>query len=182
MSFNPSETVAIHFTYRTLQTPDLLFNDVPIQFVTNHKHLGLTLSDNGQWCEHTDNVTQSANKILVIMRSLKFRLKRDSLNQINVSFLRPLLEYSLVVWDKCSRTEKDRLEKVQVEAARIVTGITRSASTIDLCKEIGWSMLDIRHKYQKLVLVYKIVNGQIPQYLNLTILKRYLSFRCKHKN
>ena len=81
-------------------------------------------------------------------------------------FLRPLLEYSSVVWDNCSRTEKDRLEKVLVEAARIVTGITRSASTIDLYKEICWLTLDYRRKYQKLVLVYKIVNGQTPLYLN----------------
>ena len=166
VSFNPSKTVAMHFTNTNVQSPDLLFNNVPIQFVTNHKHLGLTLSSNGKWREHINNITQSSNKILGIMRSLKFRLKRDSLNQIYISFLRPLLEYSSVVWDNCTMSEKDRLEKNQIEAARIVTGITRSASTLDLYKEIGWLTLDNRRKYQKLVLIYKIVNGHTPQYLN----------------
>ena len=166
VSFNPSKTVAMHFTNTNVQSPDLLFNNVPIQFVTNHKHLGLTLSSNGKWREHINNITQSSNKILGIMRSLKFRLKRDSLNQIYISFLRPLLKYSSVVWDNCTMSEKDRLEKIQIEAARIVTGITRSASTLDLYKEIGWLTLDNRRKYQKLVLIYKIVNGHTPQYLN----------------
>ena len=73
VSFNPSKTVAMHFTNTNVQSPDLLFNNVPIQFVTNHKHLGLTLSSNGKWREHINNITQSSNKILGIMRSLKFR-------------------------------------------------------------------------------------------------------------
>ena len=156
----------MHFTNTNVQSPDLLFNNVPIQFVTNHKHLGLTRSSNGKWREHINNITQSSNKILGIMSSLKFRLKRDSLNQIYISFLRLLLEYSSVVWDNCTMSEKDRLKKIQIEAARIVTGITRSASTLDLYKEIGWLTLDNRRKYQKLVHIYKIVNGHTPQYLN----------------
>ena len=78
----------------------------------------------------------------------------------------PLLEYSSVVWDNCTMSEKDRLQKIQIEAARIVTSITRSASTLDLYKEIGWLTLHNRRKYQKLVLIYKIVNGHTPQYLN----------------
>ena len=42
VSYNPSKFVVIHFTDRNLQPPDLLFNDVLIQFVTKHKHPGLT--------------------------------------------------------------------------------------------------------------------------------------------
>ena len=84
LSFNPTKTVAMHFTNTNVQSPDLLFNNVPIQFVRNHKHLGLTLSSNGKWREHINNITQSSNKILGIMRSLKFRLKRDSVNQIYI--------------------------------------------------------------------------------------------------
>ena len=64
------------------------------------------------------------------MRTLKFTFKRNTLNQIYNSCLRPILEYSSVVWDNCSKYEKDRLERMQLEAARIVTDATRSISTI----------------------------------------------------
>ena len=59
------------------------------------------------------------------MRKLKFTVKRNTLNQIYISFLRPILEYSSVVWDNCSKYEKDRLERMKPETARIVTGTTR---------------------------------------------------------
>ena len=57
---------------------------------------------------------------------LKFKLKRQTLNQIYVSYLRPVLEYSSVIWDNCTQYEEDILEKNQYDAARIVSGLTRS--------------------------------------------------------
>jgi len=66
------------------------------------------------------------------MRKLKLSVRRKTLNQIYVLFLRPILEYSSVVWDNCTQYEKDRLKKVQIEAARIVTGITRYITLHDL--------------------------------------------------
>ena len=92
-------------------------------------------------------------------------LKRSSLNQICISFLRPVLEYASVVWDNCTVREKESLEKNQNEAARIVTGVTRSISLENLYREIGWLTLSDRRKYRKLVLTYKIFNGQTPNYL-----------------
>jgi hypothetical protein len=35
-----------------------------------------------------------------------------------------ILEYGSEVWDNCGAVNSDRLEKVQTEAARIVTGLT----------------------------------------------------------
>ena len=53
-----------------------------------------------------------------------------------------------------------------LEAARIVTGTTRSISTIQLYNEIGWLTLEDRGKYQKFVLTFKIKNDVVPDYLN----------------
>ena len=47
--------------------------------------------------------------------------------------------------------KKDRLEKVQIEAARIVTDTTRSITLHNLYEENGWLTLEDRRKYQKLV-------------------------------
>ena len=50
VTFNPSKTVAMVFSdIKNVQLPNLIFNDVRISFVDNHKHLGLTLSSNGNW-------------------------------------------------------------------------------------------------------------------------------------
>ena len=58
-----------------------------------------------------------------------------------------------------------RLERIQYEAARIVTGLTRSVSIDKLIKEIGWLSLSDRRLFQKGVLMYKIINGLAPEYI-----------------
>ena len=62
--------------------------------------------------------------------------------------------------------KKTKLERIQYEAARLVTGLTRSISIENLIKEIGWlSLSDMRH-FQKAVTMFKIKNGLAPDYLN----------------
>ena len=62
------------------------------------------------------------------MRKLKFQLDRKSLQTIYFSFIRPLLDYADVVWNNCTQYESNELDKIQNEAARIVTGATKLAS------------------------------------------------------
>ena len=96
--------------------------------VTSHKHLGLILSDDGSWHEHIDHVKAKSWFRLNIMRRLKFQLDRKSLEIKHTSFIRPLLEYSNVVWDNCTQYESEDLEKIKNETARIVTGATKLTS------------------------------------------------------
>ena len=53
---------------------------------------------------------------------------------------------------------------MQLEAARIATGLPSFASIYSIYIKTGWEKLKIRREVRKLVLFYKIVNGQIPDY------------------
>jgi hypothetical protein len=55
-----------------------------------------------------------------------------------------------------------KLERIQYEAARIVTGLTRSASIEHLLREISWVFLENRRKMQKLCIMYTLKSGQLP--------------------
>ena len=52
-----------------------------------------------------------------------------------------IVEYASVVWGGCSEQGLVTLQKVQNEAARLVTGFTRSVSLENLYKECGWATL-----------------------------------------
>ena len=52
-------------------------------------------------------------------------------------------------WDNCTQYEKDDLEKIQTEAARIATGTTKLVSIEHLYSEIGWEKLETRRKKSK---------------------------------
>ena len=83
------------------------------------------------------------------MRKLKFILGRRSLEIIYVFFIRPLLEYADVVWDNCTLYEVNALEKIQLEAARIVTGTSMHVSLEMLYTETGWETLKVRRSKHK---------------------------------
>ena len=49
-----------------------------------------------------------------------------------VTFVRLILEYASVVWDGCSILDTDKLEKVQLYVARIVTGLQKNLYILKL--------------------------------------------------
>jgi hypothetical protein len=71
-------------------------------------------------------------------QSFRFKLKQNNLEQFYLTFIRPILEYASEVWFNCSQFNSDRLEKVQIEAARIVCGFPSYASIASIYKETGW--------------------------------------------
>ena len=88
-----------------------------------------------------------------------------SLQTIYFLFIRPLLEYADVVWNNCTQYESNELDKIQNEAARIVTGATKLASIDSLHTETCWQTVGSRGKTHKLTVFYKMKNGLCPHYL-----------------
>ena len=99
-----------------------------IKNTSYHKHLGLTFSNSGTWDEHVKSISEKSWSRLHLLRALKFRVSRKSLEKMYFAYIRPLLEYSDVVWDNCSLESKKLLDAVHVGAARIVTGATKLCS------------------------------------------------------
>jgi hypothetical protein len=76
------------------------------------------------------------------------------------------LEYASEVWDNCGQANCNRLEKIQIEATRIVTGLSIYASFDSIYKETELETLSTRRKIKrKMLLFYKIVNKEAPDYL-----------------
>ncbi len=130
--------------------------------VESHKHLGIYFNNECTWHQYIDYITTKAWRRINIMRKLKYTLDRKSLEIIYLSFIRPLLEYADIVWDNCTQYEKDAVEKIQIEAARITSGATRLVSIDSLYTEICWETLEHRRHSHKLNIFYKMKNGISP--------------------
>ena len=115
----------LHLSSLSVNCPcfNLLYMDNnDISTVSEHKHLGLVISDNGSLEKHIDMITEKAYKRINILRKFKFILDRKTLEKIYFTFVRPLLEYADVIWDNMSMSLNKKIENVQLEASRIVTG------------------------------------------------------------
>ncbi|XP_053389817.1 uncharacterized protein LOC123543435 [Mercenaria mercenaria] len=71
---------------------------------------------------------------------------------LNLANLYGTGEYGDIIFDNCTVQEKDLLEKVQYEAARIVTGATKLVSLQKLMNEVGWESLGSRRQKHKTIL------------------------------
>ena len=58
------------------------------------------------------------------------------------------------------------MEQLQLEAARIITGLPKFASKDSVYFETGWETLSCRRRRRKLTLFHKIHNNIAPGYLN----------------
>ena len=169
--FNPDKTESLLITLKReepLAEEQLSFKAHPIKKVEHHRHLGVTLSSNATWYEHILNICKTASKRVGILRGLKYKLNRQALQTIYFSFIRPTFEYSDAVWGHAPRHQiyYDLLEKLQLEAARIITGTNVSISRAKLYEETGWEPLTTRREKHRLVLFYKMINGLAPIHLS----------------
>ena len=171
VTFNPTKTEALLFSRKLNkpQHPPLLMQNHQIAEVNTHKHLGLYLSNDCTWHHHINYIKDKAWFRINIMRKLKFKLDRKSLEIIYTTFIRPILEYGDVIWDNCTQYEKLELEKIQNEAARIATGTTKLVSLNSLYKEICWETLETRRNNHKMTLFYKMVKNFTPLYLSTLV-------------
>ena len=91
---------AVFFTLRSNYTPPKLqFQHCPLEFITSHKHLGLVLSQDLSWSAYIDSIVKKAYQRLGLLKKLKFTMCRKTLSKMYTTFIRPLLEYSSIVWD-----------------------------------------------------------------------------------
>ena len=171
VTFNPNKSVALLLSRKVGHPlhPPLFMENTPINEVEAHKHLGLFLSNDCSWHQHINYIKDKAWARINIMRRLKYKLDRKSLESIYISFIRPLLEYGDTIWDNCTQYEKYELDKIQNEAARIATGATKLVSLTNLYKEIGLESLSKRRNNHKLTLLYKMINHLTPIYLSSLI-------------
>ena len=182
VTFSPPKTEEMVITTKTPRPhPDLKFGTEIIKRVTSHKHLGVILTNNLTWKEHVDSVVSRATKRLGILKSLKYKLDRRTLEIIYKSYIRPIMEYADIVWD-CpvnNLNSLDRLENIQLNAARVVTGATRRCSREALYKDTGWEKLHERRSFHRLTLMFTIVYNTAPQYLR-TLLPDLVSNRTNY--
>ena len=166
MTFNPDKTEIMIFSNTEIEENlNFSFNGNPISISNSHKHLGVTFSSDAKWNDHVNNIVTSISKHLGILRKLKYTLSRRNLEQLYLVYIRPLFEYASEVWDNCGICNSNKLEQMQLEAARIVTGLPIFTKIDFLYKETGWELLSVRRNRRKLQMFHSIVNHSAPSYL-----------------
>lgn len=152
-------------TKRRPETLPLSFGNVALVEKPEHKHLGVIIQNNCKWDSHINFIISKAKLQVACLRSFKYKLSRKCLEIMYNSFILPHFDYCDTVWDNCTLTLSNELEKLNLDAIRTVIGAVRGTSHLKLYQESCILPLKERRKRHKLILFFKIIKGLTPSYL-----------------
>ena len=137
-------------------SPPLLFDNLIIDRVNTHKHLGVYLNSMLDWSAQINDVCLKANRKLSVLRNVKM-LNRKTLDLLYKVCVRSVIDYALPIYaNTLNVTELARLERVQYRAAKLVTGALHFTSQEKLNIELGWETIKKRITFLGLSLFQKI--------------------------
>ncbi|MCH2389971.1 MAG: reverse transcriptase family protein [Nitrospinales bacterium] len=183
MVFNPDiQKQAIEVSFSSKRAPSnfeiLDFNHVPVRQASETKHLGMTLDSKLNFSSHIADKLSKAYQGLGVMHQLSKWVPRRSLEEIYKLYVRPHLDYGDVIYDIadinkigiftncCPNSNMEKIEMVQYQAAKIVTGAWQGTSRAKLYDDLGWETLGNRRTTRKLCLIYEIQKQNFPFYLS----------------
>jgi len=138
------------------------FSGTTLAEVEQAKYLGITLSDKLDWEAQVDNITKkTSNTLNFLKRNLKYCLKQCK-EVAYFALVRSTVEYGSVVWDPHTMEEKDKVERVNRRAARMVSNdCGRHSSVTSMLTRLGWATLEQPRENQWLTMMYKVVHGLV---------------------
>ena len=143
---------------------------------------GYSLINTLSWNTHITTIVNKATRMLnFIKRNLsKCGYTTKSTTYTTLKLVRPILEYATEVWDPHHKFLIRKIEMVQRCAARWVLSDYRFQSSVTaMIDELGWVTLEQRRRRNRLIQLYKIINGYTPGaelpaiYLPQTIITRH---------
>ncbi len=88
-----------------------------------------------------------------------------TLLQLYNAILVPHFDYGDIVYESCTQNNLDRLQKMQNQAVRIISGSSHHTHHNDMYVDLNWLSLKNRRLMHKCIIIYKCLNGMAPQYL-----------------
>ena len=167
MSFNATNTKYMVISNRQNRNiyPPVQLNNTTLEQVNCFKRLGMYLDDRMTWETHINHIASVANRKIGIIWKINQQYPRKCSETFYTSYVRPILDYGCSVYDKCSRHLVDKPEAVQINAAIACTRAFRRTPSTGLLSELGWSTLEIRQKYFRLLTLYMIKSNHSPGYV-----------------
>ena len=181
MSFNSDlqkQAVELKFSKKKIEIdhPVILFNNIPVKKVGEHKHVGIIFDSKLSFSAHIKSAISKTRKGIGLLKYLSKYPPRHTLIEIFKLYVRPHLDFGDVIYhipatkvcdfsgNMVLPTLMKKLESVQQSTALVVTGTCRGTSREKLYTDLGWESLSSRRWSRCLTSFNKFVNNLSPKY------------------
>ncbi|GFX39182.1 RNase H domain-containing protein [Trichonephila clavipes] len=150
ITFNASKsTVSLFTTNRHLYnySPEIFLMSERLNYSKYPTYLGFTLDSEVNCGKHIEKIADKARKRLKILKYVSGRDWGSDASTLRITYttlVRPVLEYGYKIFQVASPTNLKKLERVQLSAARITTGLRYSCPTDTVLYEADIQPLTMR--------------------------------------
>ena len=95
-----------------------------------------------------------------MLRRVKPYVSTETLKHLYRALVQPHFDYCSMIWGNCGESLRGKLQKLQNQATRVITGDSYEIRSIDILKKLDWKTLGERRKEQQLKYVSKALTCQ----------------------
>ena len=108
--------------------------------------------------QHVDKLLVKISKRIGVLGRIRNNLTVDGANKVYQSLVLPVMDYCDVAWSSIGKIERDKLDRAQRRAAKIVLKTKDS----DAEKNLRWLPLSMRRDMHTINLTFKCLKGSPP--------------------
>jgi hypothetical protein len=127
--------------------------------------------------------TRPSTTLNINIRRWVVLLSKNCKKTAYITLVRSIMDYGGIIWDPYLKTDVDRLERIQHQAARFITGDYKTREPGCITKmliDLELPTLEKRRTTQRLIFMFKVVEGLVPaispsDFVTKTRPKRFLA-------
>ena len=136
------------------------------------KSLGIHIDENLTWHSHIDKLCKKIASAVGAIKRVKPFVPQSTLLDIYNSLVQPHFDYCSLVWGNCGKKLSKKLQKLQNRAVRVITSSNYDVDVDSLFHKLSWKDLKSQSQIQNALMVFKSLNGLVPEYLTSKFIKR----------
>ena len=137
-----------------------MLNGKTIHSTDSFECLGVIIGKRLLWDKHIEKICKKVGAGIAVMKRIKPFVPIETMRLIYDALIQPYFDYSSPLWDNCCVYLKEKLQKFQNRAARIIAGASYEIPSADVLETLGWEALEVRRKRNKAILMCRILNNQ----------------------
>ena len=159
---------------RSLET--LTFANNAIGIKAKAKNLGIVMNNTLSFNDHIDEICKKVSFAIRSIGHIRRYLPYDGLKMLVNSLVISRLDYCNSVLYGIPKYHRDKLQRIQNIAARMITGTRSTDHVTAILKSLHWLPVEARINFKILLITYNILNGESTSYLESGI-QEYLPSR-----
>ena len=161
--------------------PEFFIGDTKVELANSLKILGVTIDNKLTYCEHISNMLKKVYAKIGVLRRLKWLVPHNVSLSLYKAYLLPHLEYCSPLLIGINKTLNSKLESANKYALKTLLNLGNNLDYDTILSLSDMQSLEHRRYYSSLVLLYKCMNSNGPQYIKNFFQTRYTKYNLRSR-